>query len=100
MTDHVVVEHRDSGTNNGVMVGIIAVALIAIVGLFFVFGGPARFAGGQAQTPNNTTNVNVPAQSQQPPSGPNITIPKQIDVNINQPGQQAPAAGAPASGGR
>src|SRR5689334_9999708 len=100
MAEHIVVEHRDAGTNNGVMLGIFAVVVIAIVALFFVFGGPARFAGGQAQTPSNTTNVNVPAQGQQPAAGPNITIPKQIDVNINQPAQQAPAPPAPASGGR
>ncbi len=96
MAEHVIVE-RESGTNTGVMLGIVTVVLIAVVALFFVFGGPGRFAGGQA--PNNT-NVNVPAQGQQPQAAPAINIPKQIDVNVNQPGQQAPAPQAPASGGR
>ncbi len=98
MADHLIVERERSGTSTGVMAGILVAALLGVVVLFFVFGGPGRFAGSQAATPNNT-NVNVPAQGQQPAAAPNINIPKQIDVNVNPPGQQAPAPQAPASGG-
>ena len=103
MADHVIVEREGSG--NAVMIGIIGVVVIGIVVLFFIFGGPGRFAPAQTAAPNNT-NVNVPAQGQQPPAAaPNINIPRQIDVNVNQPAQQAPAAPAapaqqaPAGGG-
>jgi|SRR4051812_20393952 len=101
MHDHTVVEHRDSGVGAGAVLGIVLVALIAVMALFFVLGGPGRFAGPTTQQPSNT-NVNVPAQ--QPPqsqSAPNINVPRQIDVNVNQqPGQQAPAQQAPANNGR
>ena len=97
MHDHTVVEHRDSGFGAGALLGIVLVALVAVIALFFVFGGPGRFAGPAATPPSNT-NVNVPqAQPPQGQSGPNINVPRQIDVNVNQPGQQAPA---PANGGR
>jgi hypothetical protein len=58
---------------------------------FFVFGGFGRTSG-----PTGQTNVNVPGQQAQPqaPAGPNIQVPRQIDVNVNQGGgQQAPAPG-------
>lgn len=82
----IIVEHRsDSGMGAGIMVGILIVGLVAIVALFFLFGGPGRFLGSGA---SGQTNVNVPAQNapaqNQPQSGPDITIPRQIDVNINQ----------------
>lgn len=77
-----------SGTGTGMILGVVVVLLIVVVFalFFFLFGGPGRFASG---TPSQT-NVNVPSQ-QQPASGPNINVPRQIDVNVNQPAQQAPA---------
>lgn len=87
MADHHVVERSDSGVGMGVVLGIVLVLLVAVIALFFAFGGPARFAGGAP----SQTNVNVPAQ-QQPQSAPNVQVPRQIDVNVNQPpAQQAPA---------
>jgi hypothetical protein len=89
------------------VLGIVVILLVAIVALFFVFGGPSRFSGSSG-TPNQT-NVNVPGQQQPNPpnnNAPNINVPRQIDVNINQPpaqqqpaqqqpGQQQPAQQAP-----
>ena len=85
-------ERSDSGVATGMVLGIVVI-LAVVVALFFVFGGPGRFMGGSG-TPNQT-NVNVPAQSQ-PQSAPDITIPRQIDVNINQPPAQQPPPAAPA----
>jgi len=79
---------------SGMVLGIVLLLLVAIVALFFVFGGPARFTGGTTTAPSQT-NVNVPAQ--QPQSGPNINVPRQIDVKVNQqPAQQQPAPQQPA----
>ncbi|MBM2810721.1 MAG: hypothetical protein HW416_1480 [Chloroflexi bacterium] len=86
----IIVDRSDRGTSTGVVLGVVLVGIAVIVALFFVAGGTGRFMSGSG-TPAQT-NVNVPAQSQ-PQSAPNITIPRQIDVNINQ--QPAPAA-APA----
>jgi flagellar basal body-associated protein FliL len=87
VVEHQVVEHRQSGTSSGVMIGLVLALLVAVVVAFFLFaGGPARFTGNSNP---GQTNVNVPAQQQ--PSGPNIEIPRQIDVNINQPAPQVPA---------
>jgi hypothetical protein len=97
---HTYVERTESGDGvaSGVLVAILALLLVAIVALFMVFGGPGRFMAGP--TPP-TTNVNAPAQSQpqsQPQRGSEINVPRQIDINVNQPpaqapsGQQAPAA--------
>jgi len=96
MAEHHIVEHRDTSSSTGAMLGIAFVLLLVVVALFFAFGGPSRFASGPG-TPNQT-NVNVPAQSQ-PQSGPNINVPRQIDVNVNQqppPAQQPPAQQPPA----
>jgi hypothetical protein len=93
-----------AGTATGMIVGILLVLLVAILALFFFFGGPARFAGSSANAPApaGQTNVNVPQNG--PPqgqSGPNIQVPRQIDVNVNQPpAQQAPAAPQAPSGGQ
>ena len=87
-----------SGMASGMVLGIVVILLVAIVALFFVFGGPSRFVGSSG-TPNQT-NVNVPAQQEPAPqnnSAPNINVPRQIDVNINQPpAQQQPAQQQPA----
>ncbi len=86
----IIVEHRNErGMGAGIMLGILAVGIVVIVALFFLFGGPGRFVGPGA---SGQTNVNVPAQSQ-PQTGPSINVPKQIDVNINQ---QPVAPAAPA----
>jgi hypothetical protein len=75
---------RDRGVGTGIILGIVGMGLAVVLTLFFVFGGTSRFMGGSGQT-----NVNVPAQSQ--PAAPQINIPRQIDVNINQqPAPQAP----------
>lgn len=100
MAEHRIVEHRDTtGSGTGAMlIGLAIVGLLVVVALFFAFGGPGRFVGGPA-TPNQT-NVNVPPQSQ-PQTAPNINVPRQIDVNVNQqapaqqPAQQAPAQQQP-----
>jgi hypothetical protein len=100
MHDHVVVDKSDSGAGTGMIVGVLLALILGAVVLFFVFGGPGRFAG-QATTPSNT-NVNVPAQQQpQQPQQPAINVPKQIDVNVNQPPAQQPSGQqqAPAPGG-
>src|SRR5687768_6267775 len=91
MAQHHVVEHRETDSGTGAVLGIVFVLLLVVAALFFALGGPGRFVGGG--TPNQT-NVNVPAQSQpQPQTQPNINVPRQIDVNVNQqqPPQQAPA---------
>lgn len=96
------VEHdTGAGTATGMIVGILLVLMVAILALFFFFGGPARFAGSSApaSAPPGQTNVNVPQNS--PPqgqSGPNVQIPRQIDVNVNQPPPQAPAPQPPSGG--
>ncbi len=87
MRDHLVVERSQSGVGIGMVLGILALMLVVAVIALFAFGGPTRFMGGGP----SQTNVNVPAQ-QQPQSAPNVQLPRQIDVNINQPAQQAPAA--------
>jgi hypothetical protein len=97
---HTYVERTETGDGvaNGVLIAILAVLLVAILALFMVFGGPGRFMAGP--TPS-TTNVNAPVQSQpqsKPQAGPEINVPRQIDINVNQPpaqapsGQQAPSA--------
>lgn len=104
-THHVERVDHDSGagTATGMIVGTLLVLVVAIMALFFFFGGPARFGGSSAPAPGQT-NVNVPQQQappqQAPPqgqSGPNIQVPRQIDVNVNQPAPAAPQA--PAGGG-
>lgn len=85
----VIVERTDRGVGTGMMLGIIIAGLAVVVALFIMFGGPSRFMGSGAP---NQTNVNVPAENQAP-NMPNITIPREIDINVNQ--QPAPAA-APA----
>jgi hypothetical protein len=83
---HIVeVERRGSGVGTGMVLGIVTVLLVAVIAAFLLMGGPGRLTGSTGQT-----NVNVPAQSA-PQGGPNITIPKDINVNVNQ----APAAPAP-----
>jgi len=99
MAEHHIVEHRDTSSSTGAMLGIAFVLLLVVVALFFAFGGPSRFVS--SGTPNQT-NVNVPAQNQpqsQPQSGPNINVPRQIDVNVNQqpPPAQQPAQQQPAN---
>jgi hypothetical protein len=91
MAQHHVVEHRESDSGMGAVLGIVFVLLLVVAALFFALGGPGRFVGSGSGTPNQT-NVNVPAQSQ-PQAQPNINVPRQIDVNVNQqqPNQQAPA---------
>ena len=76
---HVETVERRGDSATGMVLGIVIVLLVAVVALFFLFGGPGRFA---SSTPAQT-NVNVPAQTQ-PQSGPNINVPRQIDVNVNQ----------------
>ena len=107
MAEHTHVERveHDSGasTATGMIVGILLVLLVAILALFFFFGGPGRFAGSTSTAPpsGGQTNVNVPQNA--PPqgqSGPNIQVPRQIDVNVNQPAQQAPSAPQAPSGGQ
>jgi len=92
---HHVVEHTDTGTGTatGMIIGIVVLLLVAILAFFFLFGGPGR----SAPVPTGQTNVNIPAQqAPQQPSGPNIQVPRQIDVNVNQPpAQQAPVQQAP-----
>lgn len=84
----IIVDRTDHGVGTGMVMGIVIVGLAMVVALFFVFGGPGRFMGGSG-TPSQT-NVNVPAQTQ-PQSAPLITIPREIEVNINQqPAPQAP----------
>jgi hypothetical protein len=101
MADHHYVERTesDSGMAAGMILGIVVLLLVGVMALFFIFGG----ARGPVTTPApGQTNVNVPGQ-QAPPQQqqPNIQVPRQIDVNVNQgqpPAQQAPAQ--PAPGGR
>jgi flagellar basal body-associated protein FliL len=97
MAEHQVVERSESGVGMGVMLGIVVVLLVAVIALFFAFGGPTRFMGSAP----SQTNVNVPAQQapaaqQQPQSAPNVQVPRQIDVNVNQPPAQQPPAQPPA----
>src|SRR5687767_5193714 len=97
MVEHQVIEHTDrgAGIGTGMIAGIVVVLLAAVVVMFLVFGGAGRFAGGTTPTAPNTTNVNVapPAQAQppalaQPQSGPQINVPREIDINLNQPPAQ------------
>ena len=99
MADHHYVERTDSGSGMaaGMILGIVVLLLVGVMALFFIFGG-AR--GPTTPAPSGQTNVNVPGQQAQPqqPTGPNIQVPRQIDVNVNQGGQPAPAQQAPAGG--
>jgi hypothetical protein len=83
---HIVERTERSGSSAGMMLGIVALVLILVVA-FFMFGGFGRMTGGNP----GQTNVNVPSQTQ-PQSAPNINVPRQIDVNVNQPAPQAPQA--------
>jgi len=90
MIERHVVDRSDGGVGTGMVLGVIFVLLAVVIALFFVFGGPSRFASSNGAP--SQTNVNVPAQGSQPQSGPNVNIPRQIDVNVNQqPQNQAPA---------
>ncbi len=80
----------------GVVLGIVAVLVVAVLAVFLMAGGPGRFMGSAAP---NQTNVNVPAANvpaQPAPVVPQINIPPKIDVNLNQQPPQAPAGQAPA----
>jgi hypothetical protein len=81
---------------SGAIVGIIAVvALAGVVTLFLLMGGASRFtqAPAAAGSPNNTTNVTVPAPAQaQPAAAPQINVPSSIDLNVKQPAAAAPPA--------
>lgn len=94
MADHTIVERREGGSGMamGLMFGLVLV-VVAIVAFFLFTGGPGRSVGAPA--PAGQTNVNMPAVQQPAQGGPNIQVPRQIDVNVNAP--QAPAA--PAQGG-
>jgi len=99
MTEHttVVDDRRDSGMGKGLVLGMAATLLVAVVAMFFIVGGPGRFMGA---APPSQTNVNVPAvnaPAQPVPAGPQINIPAKIDLNVNQQPPQAPAAQAPAA---
>jgi len=91
-----VVEHRETDSGAGAVLGIVFVLLLVVVALFFALGGPSRFVSAPG-TPNQT-NINVPSQSQPQtqPQNPAINVPRQIDINVNQPAQQAPANQQPA----
>jgi hypothetical protein len=87
------VERTESGagTATGVIVGILVVLFLGILALFLFFGGPGRFVGGTTIPSQPNTNVNVQPPGQSQPSGPNINVPRQIDINVNQPpAQQQP----------
>lgn len=61
------VHHNDtSGSSLGLVVGIVLIAILALF-LFYFFGRGFNFGG--------TTN-------------PGISVPEQVDVNVNQPGGQ------------
>ncbi len=98
-------DNSGSGMAGGLIIGLVLLLFVAVLAFFVFGGGLGRFAGAPA--PAGQTNVNVPAQNQ-PNSGPNIQIPRQIDVNVNAPqppaqqapAQQAPAQQAPAGAGR
>ena len=81
------VERSDAGAGTGMVVGILMVVLVALIALFFIFGGPGRFTA-----PAGQTNVNVPAQTQ-PNSGPNVEVPRNIDINVNPGGQSGNPSG-------
>jgi hypothetical protein len=93
MAQHPYIEHVDrrSGLGTGVIVGAFLVLIVGVVALFLYFGGPGRLIGGTAPTAPSTTNVNVapPAQAQ-PQVPPQINIPREIDINLNQPPAQVP----------
>jgi hypothetical protein len=75
-----------SGVASGMVLGIVLVLLVLALAAFAFFGG--AFRGAPSTTPaqpRNDTNIQV-----NPPAAP----PK-VDVNINQPSQQAPAPQAP-----
>jgi hypothetical protein len=93
-------DNTGSGMAGGLIIGLVLLLFVAVLAYFVFGGGPGRFAGAPAAP--GQTNVNVPAQNQ-PSGGPNIQVPRQIDVNVNQPAapaQQAPAQQAPAGAGR
>jgi hypothetical protein len=90
------------------VLGIVAVLLVLVVALFFMFGGPGRISGTAAPS---QTNINAPAQSAPSapnvsapqvnvpaPSAPQINVPGQVDVNVNRAPAQAPAAPSSGSG--
>jgi len=79
-----VVERSGSGIGTGMVLGMVVVLLVAAIAIFMFMGGPGKLGGTSGQT-----NINVPAQVQ--PPGPNIEIPRQIDINVNQP---APVGGS------
>jgi hypothetical protein len=98
MAEHHYVERVENRNGNyGVIIAATLVLMIVMAVVFFTILG--RAPGANVGAPGQT-NVNVPAQQQQP-SQPNVQVPRQIDVNINAPAMQAPAqapAQPPANG--
>ena len=62
MTEHttIVDDRRESGMGKGLVLGIAATVVVALVAIFLIAGGPGRF---MAAPPANQTNVNVPARN-------------------------------------
>jgi flagellar basal body-associated protein FliL len=95
MAEHQIIEHTDrsTGIGTGMIIGILLVLLTGVVVMFLFLGGAGRFVGSAAPTAPNTTNVNVaPPALAQPQSGPQINIPREIQINLNQPPVQVQVA--------
>jgi LPXTG-motif cell wall-anchored protein len=76
MTTVVNTPATDTGTNNGLVIGIVLVALL-LLGLLY-FGGRTFRNGSPATTPETNTNQPSEVNNNYAPD-----VPSEIDVNVN-----------------
>jgi hypothetical protein len=79
---------RDSGSG-GVLAAILIIALIAFLVWAFAFGGFATLSGRPVVAPATSSS----------PSGPNVDVKPNININVPSGSQSAPSGGQSAPSG-